>query len=150
MTKGVKMPLKVNAIEYSSNVYPQTSSIRQSQGKNDFSAVIFDNASTANSDPANIWKELSEKYNIHNASFEDLCDISKSLYSAGQISLFDHGMLTFRYSIPNMDNATPSYSNGNKDWAAEFQARGQQQLKLNNMDGYVLFQRLAGILDKLD
>jgi len=144
------MSLKVIGIDYSSTIYPQTSGISHSQGKCDFSVVISNNSSTANYDPTDIWRELSEQYDIHNASFEDLCDISKNLYSAGQISLFDHAMLTFRYSIPNMDNATPSYPNGNKDWVAEFRARGKRELKYNNMDGYVLFQRLVGILNKLD
>lgn len=103
-----------------------------------------------------IWKELSNQYDIRNATIDELCDITLKLYKAGEISLFDHAFLSFdldkalrelriRFNIPlpktNID--------GKKDWIAEYEARANMHLERGDIVGYKNMQRMLGILRRL-
>ncbi|WKV09285.2 hypothetical protein Q2T46_02160 [Thermoanaerobacterium sp. CMT5567-10] len=114
--------------------------------------VIKNNDKANNS--SDIWKELSGKYNIRNASFSDIKNISYELYKAGQISLLDHGILTFdpnestQKIKPNIF-LTQSDSNGRIDWIAEYEARVNRDLKIGNITGYLNNKRILNILKRL-
>lgn len=101
-----------------------------------------------------IWEELRKEYDIRNSSFDELCDISKKLYQAGQISLFDHAMLTFDPSKspqpikPNLC-LTEVNAEGKRDWIAEYEAKAARDLKISNMMGYRVNKNIVGILERL-
>ena len=86
--------LKVNASNYQPNAYPTMQS--RVQSKSDSAVFTVDNSGTASKEASkDIWEELGNKYDTHNATFDELCEISYKLYSAGQISFRDHAMMTF-------------------------------------------------------
>ncbi|AZT90457.1 hypothetical protein ELD05_07235 [Caldicellulosiruptor changbaiensis] len=114
--------------------------------------VIRNNDKTNNS--SDIWNELSSKYNIRNASFSDIKNISYQLYKAGQISLLNHGILTFDPSEspqrikPNIFLTQPD-RDGRMDWIAEYEARVNRDLKIGNTTGYLNNMCILNILKQL-
>lgn len=103
---------------------------------------------------SDVWEKLSEKFNIGNASFNDIKYVSSELYKAGQISLLDHGILTFDPSEspqrikPNIF-LTQSDSNARMDWIAEYEARANKDLNIGNTTGYLNNKRILNILKQL-
>lgn len=103
---------------------------------------------------SDVWEKLSEKFNISNASFNDIKYVSSELYKAGQISLLDHGILTFDPSEspqrikPNIF-LTQSDSNARMDWIAEYEARANKDLNIGNTTGYLNNKRILNILKQL-
>lgn len=106
------------------------------------------------SNNSDVWGKLSKEYDIHNASFDELCDMSTRLYQAGQITLFDHAMLTFDPSKspqpvkPNLC-LTEAKVDGKRDWITEYEARAARDLQMGNMTGYGVNENIVGILDRL-
>ena len=103
---------------------------------------------------SNIWAEIAGEYDIRNASFDELCDISLKLYEAGEISLAEHAFLTFDSSkspqtIKTNVFLTKTDVDGKRDWIAEYQAKVNMDLKTGNMLGYKNNQRLLDILRRL-
>lgn len=102
-----------------------------------------------------IWEELSKSYNIRNASIREIQEISAKLYKAGQISLFNHGMLAFEPMLAPPGalkvniHMTPFNADGRKDWIAEYEQRAQSDLKTGNPMGYVQNQKVVEILRHL-
>ncbi|MDI3481574.1 MAG: hypothetical protein PWQ97_1229 [Tepidanaerobacteraceae bacterium] len=100
---------------------------------------------------SDIWEELAKEYDIRNASFDELCDISLKLYEAGEISLADHAILTFDPSKspqkvkPNIF-LTKTNIDGKRDWIAEYEARANMDLKIGNTVGYKNNQHILDIL----
>ncbi|GGP16923.1 hypothetical protein [Oceanobacillus neutriphilus] len=115
-------------------------------------------------DTLNIWKELSEKYDITNANFDELNGMSKSLYEAGEISLKEHAILTFDFDrateslkreIPKVSPdftmyATQADASGKRNWIEEFQARADRAFGYGNLIGHQTNLNAAGILQKLE
>jgi hypothetical protein len=108
-------------------------------------------------DNPSVWDELSKEYDIHHATFNELCDISQRLYNAKQISLADHAVLSFDPSrIPGGDKAnfyfTPADAYGKRDWIAEYQARANFELKNGNPSNcqYIVKHFVDGILRRLE
>lgn len=103
---------------------------------------------------SDVWEKLSEKFNIGNASFNDIKYVSSELYKAGQISLLDHGILTFDPSEspqrikPNIF-LTQSDSNARMDWIAEYEARANRDLNIGNTTGYLNNKRILNILKQI-
>lgn len=101
-----------------------------------------------------IWEELAKVYDIRNASFDELCDMSIKLYQSGQISLFDHAMLTFDPSKspqpikPNLC-LTEANADGKRDWIVEYEARAARNLKMGDMTGYRVNNNVLKILERL-
>lgn len=107
-----------------------------------------------NDNPSDVWKELAEKFNVQNASFDDIKDISMQLYNAGQITGFECAILNFDPSgslQPNKSNQflTPADTNGKRDWISEYEARSAQNLETGNLQSYKNNQRTLEILKKL-
>lgn len=101
-----------------------------------------------------IWGELAKEYDIRNASFNELSDISTRLYKAGEISLFGHAMLTFDPSKSPQPVKTNIYltepsDNGKRDWIAEYEARVAKNLKMGNITGYRVNKNVLKILVRL-
>jgi len=101
-----------------------------------------------------IWGKLAKEHDIRNASIDELCDITLKLYKAGEISLFDHVLLSFdpskspqkiRFNI----FLTEANADGKRDWIAEHEARANMHLKRGDMVGYKNRQRVLGILRRL-
>lgn len=120
-----------------------------------FSASIEEKKNIEHLDNKNseIWEELRKEYNILKSSFDELCDMSKRLYQAGQISLFDHAVLTFDPSKspqPIKTNLclTETDAEGKRDWIAEYEARAARDLKMSNMMGYRVNKNILGILER--
>lgn len=116
-------------------------------------------------DSSNIWEELSSKYDVRKATFGDIKEIAQTLYEAGEISTHEQLSLTFDYEratnylkknapIPISANfnmyETPSNSNGERDWIAEFEARKSKDFKYGNLIGYQTKTKILNVLQKLD
>lgn len=109
-----------------------------------------------------IWKELSDNYNIRYASFEELCEVAYKLYDAGEITGKELAILTFdldkarehlqqRLNIPVADlHLTPANREGKRDWIAEYEARMNRDLQLNNLLGYENKKIIFNLLKRLD
>lgn len=105
-------------------------------------------------DSTDIWVELASKYNIKNATFEELSNLSTELYKAGEISLFEHGLMTLRDPSKSSlfkftNNLTAADKYGRRDWVVEFQARMERDQKINNDLGYKNNLRAFEILSRL-
>ncbi len=102
-----------------------------------------------------IWEELSKSYTIRNASSREIQEISAKLYDAGQISLLDHGILTFEpmAALPGAlkfnIHMTEFNADGRKDWIEEYEQRAQSDLKNSNSMGYAHKQKIIEILKRL-
>lgn len=115
-------------------------------------------------DSSTIYKGLSNKYDVKNATFGEIVEISNALYDAGEISLKEHAVLTFDYerATNNLKRHAPGYvpvdfdmyetsanSNGQRDWISEFGARAAKDFKFGNLVGYQSNARVLDILERL-
>lgn len=151
--------MQINSINY--NAYAYSIGTSKSQEKIHTTTNKTQNVgSGSNKSSEEIWSELGSKYDIHNATFDELCEISSNLLSEGKISPLDYGTLTLVPKILDQaaeNSAAKKYvfctsvnSEGRRDWIAELEAQGSQQLRFGNMNGYVQYQNLAKLLKKLD
>lgn len=111
----------------------------------------------------NIWQELANRYNVENTSFENMSQIAKSLYDAGEISLQDVMTMTFDYGratedLKNCIQDIPSQfsmfetmpdSFGNLNWLFEFEARAQKNFNYGNLLSYQNNMRILDILKQI-
>ena len=113
---------------------------------------------------SDFYKELADKYDVRNATFGDIVEISNALYEVGEISLKEHAVLTFDFDratnnlkrhaagyIPvdfNM-HETSANSNGQRDWISEFGARATKDFKYGNLIGYQSNTKVFEILERL-
>ncbi len=152
--------MKVNTSSYQPNAYPAAQN--RVQSKSDSVVFTVDNSGTASKDTSkDIWAELGNKYDIRHATFDELCEISNKLYSAGQISLGDHAIMTFDWKRAADDlrkdhpdvvadlSLVPADSEGRRDWISEFDARAKRAFSQGNNVGYIHNQKLADILRKI-
>ena len=149
--------MKVNASDYQPNIYPATQS--RAQSTSDAAVFTVSNPGTGAKEASkDIWAELGGRYDIRHATFDELCEVADKLYSAGQISLLDHAMITFDWKRAADDlrkdhpdvvadfNITPADAEGRRDWIAEFEARAKRVFSQGNDGGYVHNQKLVEIL----
>ncbi|MED4455054.1 hypothetical protein [Metabacillus fastidiosus] len=123
------------------------------------------NGTLTQSGSSDVWKEISSKYNVQKATFEDIKEISLRLYEAGEISLLEHAILTFdhekvandikhRARVPVSPNfsmyETSSNQYGERDWIAEFEARVKKDFKYGNLLGYQNNMKVLNILQRLN
>ncbi|WP_342505031.1 hypothetical protein [Sporosarcina sp. FSL K6-2383] len=121
-------------------------------------------AVTATQKSSALYEEISGKYDVRNATFEELSEISKILYEAGEITLKEHALITFDFgratdylkqNAPGYVSAdfsmykTAANSNGQRDWLAEFGARAADHFKFGNLVGYQTNSKVFAILEKL-
>lgn len=147
---------------YSKNISKKTESKEQGFS---IGETVSNTQDLKRNDSSNIWEELSSKYDVRKATFEEVKEISKALYEAGEISTQEHLFLTFDYGKATNDlkkNApisisanfdmyeTPSNGNGERDWIAEFKARKSKDFKYGNLIGYQTKTKILNVLKKLD
>jgi len=111
-------------------------------------------------DPS-VWEDLSQEYDITNATYDELQNISKKLYDAKQISLLEHGILTFNPTkSPQWDTITKGFSNpkwfltdanssGKRNWIEEYGARIKRDKKIGNFVGLKHKQKVLKVLKRL-
>ncbi|WP_431026987.1 hypothetical protein [Lysinibacillus sp. LZ02] len=112
-----------------------------------------------------IYEELSSKYDVRNATFEQIVDISHALYEAGELSLGEVAILTFDYGRATQSikevakgSASPSFdmyetkanAMGQRDWIAEFEARATKDIQYGNLIGHSHKKKILHILQQLD
>lgn len=120
--------------------------------------------SSTQKDSSAIYEELSSRYDVRNATFGEIVEMSGALYGAGEISLSEHAALTFDYdrASDNLRRHSPGYisedfnlhetfanSNGQRDWIAEFEARASKNFKFGNILGYESDKKVLDILGRL-
>lgn len=113
---------------------------------------------------SNVWKELANRYNVENTTFEGISQIAKSLYDAGEITLQDVMTMIFDYGKATADlknkfshissqfsmfETTPD-SLGNMNWLFEFEARAQKNLDYGNILSYQNNIRILDILKQIN
>lgn len=112
---------------------------------------------------SNIWDDLSIKYDITSATFNELNEISSTLYELGEISLKEHALLTFdlnraieflKPKTSDISSNFPMYpTNANEtaeiNWINEFQVRADQAFISGNIIGQQAHLNLITILQKI-
>lgn len=111
------------------------------------------------------YEELAQQYDVRNATFEEIKEISNALYQAGEISMKEHMILTFDFGRATADirrNApgyvstdfdmykTPANENGQRDWIAEIKARAADHFKYGNIIGYETNSKILAVLQKME
>ncbi|MEK5231749.1 hypothetical protein MHB42_08205 [Lysinibacillus sp. FSL K6-0232] len=123
------------------------------------------NDTTPSTTNNNVWEELSQTYNIRNATFNEIKEIASTLHKAGAISGRDVAILTFDYDRAANDIGryapisvstnfslyeTDADELGRRDWIAEFGARAQKDLQFGNLVGYSAKTKILNILQQLE
>lgn len=116
----------------------------------------------------NVWDELSQMYDVRNATFDEIKEIANTLYKEGAISLKEVVLLTFDYgratdymkqaarqtSLPVATNFSMYETNadefGRRDWIAEFSAQAKKQFKLGNLVGHSSRLKIVNLLEQLE
>lgn len=136
-----------------SRVGKNTASSRRNNTKHSASKDGYSNAQQAAVRNTGIWEELAKKFDVRNASFDELCDVSSQLYLAGQISLFDHAILIFEpeespHTVRPDICITAAGADGKRNWIREYEARAARDLKAGNMLGYKVNKNILSILER--
>ncbi|MEK4425458.1 hypothetical protein [Solibacillus sp. FSL K6-1523] len=118
---------------------------------------------TTQKDSSTVYEELSSKYDVRSATFEEIVEISNALFEAGEISSKEHMLMTFDFeratnhlkqNVPGVPSSfnmceTPADRNGRRDWIAEFGARASKNFKFGNLIGYQSNMKAVNILQRL-
>lgn len=144
--------MKVNQTNFLNYTHLSTATSTKQKQSNSFFSL---NASIDSIAPLeDIWKKLTQKHNIRNASFDELCDISMNLYNSGKITLKEHAIITFN---PNNSSQLIDFNyflskpskDGKYDWINEFELRAERNQKLGNTLGYTNNKNIVSILTQL-
>ena len=153
--------MKINSVISKPNYYHHNKTNNNSNSNKNF--VVKDKQTYNTS----VWKELSQKYDITNTSFNELCEISRKLYDAKQISLSDHGSLTVvnqiiaRMQARFNNEVNPFLTVNNKltestwkntkiNWIEEYEAIMRRNRKNGNITGYNHNKEILDFLNKLN
>lgn len=148
---------------YSNNTNVQSESTNKSVFIIDETVENVQDSSSIKKDSSNLYKELSSRYDVRNATFEEVVEISNALYKAGEITFKEHALITFDYGratnylkrnapgVPSNFNMyeTSADSNGRRDWIAEFGARASKNFKYGNLIGYQSNKKVLDIFENL-
>ncbi|MFF5996017.1 hypothetical protein AAGS61_14885 [Lysinibacillus sp. KU-BSD001] len=131
----------------------------------DFKEVAATTNLKENESSGYIYEELSSKYDVRNATFEQIVDISHALYEAGELSFLEVSILTFDYgratesikvaakgSVSSSFDMYETKANamGQRDWIAEFEARATKDLQYGHLIGHSHKKKILHILQQLD
>jgi hypothetical protein len=112
---------------------------------------------------ASIWEDIRSKYNIRNASFDEIVEIALRLEEAGQISDVECSILIFphhkaleylRHELKGIHHVTATgwltsaNSSGKYDWIAEWEARAKESQRLG-LVGFEIDQNIVSVLRKI-
>lgn len=108
-------------------------------------------------------EDISTKYDVRNATFDEIVEMSNELYEAGEISLKEHAVLTFDFgrATTNLKQNAPGYipssfdmyetaanSSGQRDWIAEFSARASKDFMYGNLIGHQNHMKIIDLLER--
>lgn len=162
--------MNINSVVFHQSVpLYSKSNTDQSEKTNTFSSIVDkvgENGHHSNSitkDPSKLYEELSDKYDVRNATFEEIVEISNVLFEAGEISSVEHALITFDFEratnylkqltsgVPSNFNMyeTSADSNGRRNWIEEFGARASKDFKFGNLAGYQSNFKFLNILERL-
>ena len=146
--------MRVSASPYVSTSYERPSVKPKTQPVQDSYSSVQAKATKAQegNDSSAVWDELSQKYDIRNATSDEFSDIASQLYEAGQISASEYSSMTFDPSkSPVKKNIflTPTNQDGKRDWIAEFEKRAELQLRFGDKLGYSNSNNIIEILKRL-
>lgn len=111
-----------------------------------------------------IYSDLANKYDVRNATFEELKQMAQELYGAGAITGKDVATLTFDYNRATQyiqqaaglvsSNFSMYETNediaGRRDWIAEFEARAAKDRQYGNFIGNANKTKIISILQLLE
>lgn len=147
--------------------YSRTNNTKvESVGARTFSAELKEKAQdvtpTKNGSSA-IWGELSSKYDVRNATFDEIEKTSIALYEAGEISFTELSLITAPYAaerhlkenVPHL--LSPNFSMyhtaadeyGRRDWIAEFESIASSSFKYGDLIGFQNNTKVYKSLQKL-
>lgn len=107
---------------------------------------------TSQTESESIWREMALKYDLHSITTEQTEKLSQELYNAGEISLFDHAILSFdpdRFSCGS-GFLTQADGTGHRDLLSEYEARIDLDEKTGNSQALVNHKRILEYLARLD
>jgi hypothetical protein len=116
-----------------------------------------------------MWNELAQKYDITNASFNEICTISRKLYDAKQISLLEHSQLSFmpralanhlkniqkimpdakNHPLLTLRDTTNNWEEEKINWIEEFEAKMELSKKGGCFRAYNNQKKVVGFLKRL-
>ena len=97
-----------------------------------------------------IGRDLGKKVDVRNATFEEMCEVAKALYEAGEISGMTYSVMTLdttKHSSIGSVFLTPEIG-GKRDWIAEYTARAS--ITIGHMESYTMNQNILNILFRLE
>lgn len=111
-----------------------------------------------------IYDDIANKYDVRNATFEELKEIAQELYGAGAITGKDVATLTFDYNRATQyiqqavglvsSNFSLYETNediaGRRDWIAEYEARAAKDRQYGNLIGNANKNKIISILQLLE
>lgn len=145
--------------------YPTNTHVEKSNKESLFSVYETKELNENQPTSLNIWEELSETYDVRNATFHDIKNVAQTLYKVGEISGRDVATLTFdyekatndiqRYSKASVSANFNMYETvadklNRRDWISEFEARTTNDLKYGNLIGHANKSKILNILYKLE
>jgi len=137
--------MKINGV--TSNPYHYMRTTKGTQTQDSFAAAM------ASSTEPPIWGELRGKYDIRNATIDEMSAISKELYQAGEISLKDHGLMLSLKWVENIKaQSNPGVSTGSSvrvDWIKEYEARIEFDRRMGNTLGQANNRTVLSIVKRL-
>lgn len=143
--------MNVSRISNSANYYFKPDTKKSVDNNDNFEVKNISQLKTENTN--DIWKKLKEKYDVTDATFGEICEISKELYKAKEISLLELGHLTLDLSkLPGVEENSfiSKFYKGRKNWIEAFEDRAKNQLSLGNMSGYHSYMKSAQYLKKIE
>lgn len=160
----------VNLASHQRALYIKTNEVKVASGEQSLFTIqenvaVKEDSSLKEKNSPEIWEELSRKYNVRKATFEEISEVSLTLYEAGEISLGEHMLLTFDWkratdylrqhapmNVPkDFDlSVTAANHNGERDWIAEFEARAARDFKHGHLIGHQNNMKIVSILQRLD
>ena len=102
---------------------------------------------------SDIWEKLGSKYDVRNATFDEVCEIFHELYEAKEISISELAMSTLDLSrLPNLKDTSPiaRLYRGKSDWINAFEGKAREQLSYGNMTAYHSLIRVSQCLKNIE
>lgn len=123
------------------------------QTKSNIAKSSFGVSGTNQIEPESIWRKMALKYDVRSITTEETASLSQELYDAGEISLFDHALLSFDpdHSVPyGTGFLTQSDSTGHRDLILEYANRIDMDKKMGNSQSLINNERVLEYLKRLD
>jgi hypothetical protein len=98
--------------------------------------------------PETLWSKLASQYNVRSMTAEETASLSQELYNAGELSLFDHALLSFDPHRVSLSGKT--VPDGRRDLIAQYEARVDLDQRTGNHRNLANDERILGCLKRLE